>query len=40
MPESKNEVVDPVEEMLKKTGCIQHHYQVQVRKKLCYLFNF
>lgn len=25
------EVVDPVEVMLKKTGCIELHYKVQVR---------
>lgn len=32
------EIVDPVEEMLKKTGCIELHYKVQVRnlvKKVC-----
>lgn len=25
------EISDPVEEMLKKTGCIELHYKVQVR---------
>lgn len=28
------EVVDPVEVMLKKTGCIELHYKVQVRSSL------
>lgn len=28
---SNAEVLDPVEEMLKKTGCIELHYKVQVR---------
>lgn len=27
------EITDPVEEMLKKTGCIELHYKVQVRIK-------
>lgn len=27
------EVVDPVEVMLKKTGCIELHYKVQVKLK-------
>lgn len=27
------EVVDPVEVMLKKTGCIELHYKVQVKFK-------
>lgn len=26
----ENEIEDPVERMLKKTGCIELHYQVQV----------
>jgi hypothetical protein len=26
----KQEITDPVEEMLKKTGCVDHHYKVQV----------
>lgn len=26
----KQEITDPVEEMLKKTGCITQHYKVQV----------
>ncbi|KAJ3663505.1 hypothetical protein Zmor_007760 [Zophobas morio] len=25
----KQEITDPVEEMLRKTGCINHHYKVQ-----------
>ncbi|CAK9831127.1 Cytochrome c oxidase assembly factor 4 homolog, mitochondrial [Anthophora retusa] len=30
IPEStQQDVVDPVEEMLKKTGCMELHYQVQ-----------
>lgn len=27
---SEKEIEDPVEQMLKKTGCIELHYQVQV----------
>lgn len=27
----KQEITDPVEEMLKKTGCIDLHYKVQVK---------
>lgn len=27
--EQKNDIQDPVEQMLKKTGCIELHYQVQ-----------
>lgn len=26
----QQDVVDPVEEMLKKTGCMEIHYEVQV----------
>lgn len=26
----KQEITDPVEEMLKRTGCIELHYKVQV----------
>lgn len=28
--EKEEEIVDPVEQMLKKTGCIDLHYQVLV----------
>jgi len=27
---SEKEIEDPVERMLKKTGCIELHYQIQV----------
>lgn len=27
------EVIDPVEEMLKKTGCMELHFKVQVKEK-------
>lgn len=30
MPENQNDV-DQLEEMLKKTGCIELHYKVQVK---------
>lgn len=29
--DAEKEIEDPVERMLKKTGCIELHYQVQVR---------
>jgi hypothetical protein len=31
--EDDNNVVDPVEAMLERTGCIQLHYKVQVCNK-------
>lgn len=38
--EKIKEVEDPVELMLKKTGCIELHYQVQVRiKKKKFLYR-
>lgn len=33
MPHGETELSDPVEELLKKTGCIELHYKVQVVKK-------
>lgn len=30
MVHGETEIPDPVEEMLKKTGCIELHYKVQV----------
>lgn len=32
-PEANDDVEDPVESMLKKTGCIELHYKVQVKKR-------
>ena len=29
-PNDEDDEVDPVEEMIKKTGCIELHYEVQV----------
>lgn len=34
------EILDPVEEMLKKTGCIELHYKVQVRLIILYVSYF
>lgn len=41
LPHGAVELSDPVEEMLKKTGCIEKHYKVQVRKlylSLCKMY--
>lgn len=34
---SNQPIADPVEEMLKKTGCIELHYKVQVRNKIFFM---
>lgn len=35
-----DEIEDPVESMLKKTGCIELHYKVQVSRPHLLCFNF